>query len=282
MQTPSFRLAIQEDYFLVDRASRDVVSLIEARSGECDSAAQARAELALLRRDAAARHGLAPVTAAAHPFASGAGTCGMRVAIAVEDAEARADLTVQAAYFLPHLLALSTSSPFWRGVESGLKSVRASLVPDGAASLELRITDVCTRLDDAIAIAALWRCLLRMLWRLRGANMAWRTYPAPLLADNLRRAGRDGIGAALVDFGRGRAVPLGEQLEMLAALVAEDSRAFGCQAEIAAARVIVGRGSSADEQLAVYRQVRAAGEDTAQALADVVDRLMVRTMEGAA
>jgi len=281
MQTPSFRLAIEEEYFLVDRASHDVIGLFEARSGGCETAAQARAELARQRRDVATRR-LAPVAAATHPFARGARTCGMRVAVAVEDADARADLATQAAYFLPHLLALSASSPFWRGADSGLKSFRASLTGEAAASLELRITDVCTRLDDAIAVAALWRCLLRLLWRLRGANMAWRIYPAPLLAENFRRAERDGVGAALVDFGCGRAVPLGEQLDQLAVLVAEDSRAFGCQAEIAAARVIVGRGSSADEQLAVYRQVRAAGEDTAQALADVVDRLMVRTMEGAA
>ena len=74
-------------------------------------------------------------------------------------------------------------------------------------TLEMRITDVCTRLEDGIAIAALFRCLLRMLWRLRRQNQRWRRYPPMLVSENRWRAQRYGIEEGLVDFGKGEVVP---------------------------------------------------------------------------
>ena len=53
--------------------------------------------------------------------------CGMHVHVGIDDDDLRIDLLNQFSYFLPHLLALSTSSPFWEGVETGLHSYRLTV-----------------------------------------------------------------------------------------------------------------------------------------------------------
>ena len=156
----------------------------------------------------------------------------------IENAELRIDLMNQVTYVLPHLLALSTSSPFWEGQDTGLKSYRLAVwdelprtglpdyfesfseysrhvdmliqtgaIEDGTKlwwdirpsarfpTLEMRISDICTRLDDTLAIAALYRCWLRMLFRLRKRNQRWRQYRPMLLNENRWRAHRYGIDA---------------------------------------------------------------------------------------
>jgi carboxylate-amine ligase len=323
---------------------------IEVGTTVCQSLADVRAELARLRRtvaEVAGRHGLAPIAAATHPSAlwhrqkttdrerytllardiqapaRRLVICGMHVHIGLEDPELRIDLMGQVAYFLPHLLALSTSSPFWGGEDTGLKSyriavfdemprtgtpelfeswgefqrhltvlIRAGLIEDGTKlwwdirpslrfpTLEMRIPDVCTRLDDGIAIAALYRCLLRMLWRLKRANQRWRRYAAMLINENRWRAQRYGIDEGLVDFGKGCIVPYAELLEELIQLVDEDAAAFGCRAEVASAREILARGTSAHRQRATYQAALAAGAGKDRALKAVVDMLIAETVEG--
>lgn len=322
---------------------------IEVGTTVCSSLAAARAELAHLRRsvaEVAAEHGLAPMAAATHPFAHWQIQkttdreryallardhqaparrliiCGMHVHVGLEDPELRIDLLGQVAYFLPHLLALSTSSPFWRGEDTGLKSyriavfdemprtglpelfeswgeferhlrilVQAGLIEDGTKlwwdirpslrfpTLEMRITDVCTRLDDAIAIAALYRCLLRMLWRLKRANQRWRRYAAMLINENRWRAQRYGIDEGLVDFGKGQIVPYADLLEEMIQLVAEDAEALDCRREVEAARDILKRGTSAHRQRAAFAAALARGADKPTALKDVVDALVAETVE---
>ncbi len=314
--------------------------------------ADARDELATLRRtvaDVTGEAGLAPIAASTHPFArwdiqkptdkaryfelaqalQGVGRrlviCGMHVHVGLDDDELRIDLMKQVSYFLPHLLALSTSSPFWRGVDSGLKSyrvsvfnelprtglpetfnshseylrhidvlVRAGLIQDASRiwwdvrpsmfypTLELRLTDVCTRMDDAIGIAALYRCLLRMLYRLRRRNQRWRVYAPMLIDENRWRAQRYGIDEGLVDFGLGTVVPYAELLEEMIELTAEDAAFFGCEAEVQGLRDIIQRGTSAHRQLAVYRQALAEGLPADEALRHVVDSLIQGTIEGLA
>lgn len=369
---PSFTLGIEEEYHLVDRASRDLVSeppadliyeaqlrapgqvspeflrsQIEVRTGVCSSLAQARAELTELRQTivaVAGAHGLAPMAAATHPFADWAGQkptdatryldlagelqlagrrltiCGLHVHVGIDDDELRIDLMSQATYFLPHLLALSASSPFWRGEDTGFSSFRLSVfnglprtgLPENFDSwseyqrqisrltaakiiddagkiwwdlrpaarfptLELRITDVCPRLEDALAIAALFRCILRMLWRLRLANQRWRLYPHLLIGENRWRAQRYGVGAALIDFGKLEAVPFAALTEELVGLVAEDAAFFGCAAEVAHCLRIAREGSSADRQRATHRAALAAGATPLAALQRVVDGLTAET-----
>src|SRR5207302_10118606 len=121
------------------------------------------------------------------------------------------------------------------------------------------ITDICTRLDDGIAIAALYRCLLRMLWRLKRNNQRWRIYARMLIDENRWRAQRYGIDEGLVDFGRRAIVPYADLLEEMIALVADDAAHFGCEAEIAHARTILARGTSAHSQRRVHEAALASG-----------------------
>jgi carboxylate-amine ligase len=247
--------------------------------------------------------------------------CGMHVHVGIDDDELRIDLLGQAAYFLPHLLALSTSSPFWQGNVTGLKSYRlsvfdelprtglphqfssyseylrtvellvsAGLIEDATKlwwdlrlsarfpTLEMRITDVCPLIEDGIAIAALYVCIIRMLYRLRRDNKRWRYYPPFLVRENRWRAQRYGTTEGLVDFGEGALVPFPTLLEELFDLVAEDAAYFGCAKEIAYARTIVRRGTSADRQLARFDQVKELGGTEQAALVAVVDDLIAETM----
>jgi len=372
---PEFTLGIEEEYFLVDRSTRDVVgdppkamlaeleallgaqvspeflrSQIEIGTRICASLDEARTDLRRLRgtiASVAAGYGMAPIAAATHPFArweaqrttervryrslesdlQGVGRrlaiCGMHVHIGIPDDELRIDLLNQASYFLPHLLALSTSSPFWQGDNTGLKSYRlavfdemprtgtperfaswgeyrrhvdilvgAGLIEDATKlwwdlrpsdrfpTLEMRITDCCTTLEDTLSIAALFRCLLRMLWRLKRENQRWRLYARMLIDENRWRAQRYGFDQGLVDFGRGAIVPYAELLEEILVLVDPDARYFGCLGEVSHAREILARGTSAHRQLAVFEEARAAGAAPADAHAAVVDWLIAETVRG--
>ena len=82
-------------------------------------------------------------------------------------------------------------------------------------TLEMRITDVCPLIEDGIAIAALYRCILRLLYRLRRQNQRWRYYPPFLVRENRWRAQRYGVEQGLVDFGKGTVVPFPDLLEEL-------------------------------------------------------------------
>ncbi|MDQ2101801.1 carboxylate-amine ligase [Azospirillum isscasi] len=325
---------------------------IEVGTPVCATLQEARVELARLRATVAGvarAHNLAPIAASTHPFAAwepqkhtnrdrynmlardlGAPArrlmiCGMHVHVGIEDDDLRIDLMNQVRYFLPHLLALSTSSPFWRGQDMERKSYRLAVwnelprtgMPDSFQSfgeyqqqvnvlvnagiiedasklwwdirpsqrfptLEMRITDVCTRLDDAVTVAALFRCLLRMLWRLRLRNVVWRPYKNLLIGENRWRAQRYGLDEGLVDFGRGTIVPYADLMEELIELTREDAEHFDCVAEVAHARDIIRRGTSAHRQVAIYREALEHGATGWEALARVVDWLAEETMVGVA
>ena len=175
---PSFTLGIEEEYLLVDAETLDLAEApdelmqkcvdqlgkkvspeflrcqIEVGTGVCATVAEAREDLAHLRRTVKRlcnAYGLEPIAASTHPFADWhqqhftdkeryralekdlAGVarrmliCGMHVHVGIEDDDLRIDLLNQFSYFLPHLLALSTSSPFWQGVETGLHSYRLTI-----------------------------------------------------------------------------------------------------------------------------------------------------------
>jgi carboxylate-amine ligase len=144
----------------------------------------------------------------------------------------------------------------------------------------MRITDCCTTLEDTLSIAALFRCLLRMLWRLKRENQCWRLYARMLIDENRWRAQRYGTDRGLVDFGRGAIVPYAELLEEILALVDPDARHFGCLAEVSHAREILARRTSADRQLAVFEEALLAGMTRPKALSEVVDWLIAETGRG--
>src|SRR3546814_7549045 len=109
----------------------------------------------------------------------------------------------------------------------------------------MRVTDVCTRLDDGLSIAALYRCLLAVLLRLRQKNQRWRIYANTLIDENRWLAQRYGAAGQLVDFGTGKATPYADLLEELIELTREEAPALGCVAEVERARGILKRGPSA-------------------------------------
>jgi len=325
-------------------------SQIEVGTSVCRDFKAAREELAHLRRTIAknAREfGLAPIAASTHPFAdrstlqttpkaryqalardfAGIGRrlaiCGMHVHAGIEDEELRIDLMNQARYFLPHLLMLSTSSPFWQGEDTGLKSYRLAvfhelprtglpqrfesygeflrtvdvLVSNGVIedatkiwwdlrpsvrfpTLEMRVTDVCTRIEDALSVAAVYVCILRMLYRLRRSNHKWRTYPAFLIEENRWRAQRYGVAGTLFDFGKGELVPFAALIDELLDLIAEDAAVLGCEREVKNALIIATGGTSADRQVECYESLLAQGASTEDALKGVVDQLIAETIVG--
>ncbi len=320
---------------------------IEVNTEVCANMGEARNQLGSLRTtvaEAADEFGLAPIAASTHPFSHWQEqphtdehrynvidhdlqtvvrrlmTCGMHVHIGIDDDELRLDLLNQVSYFLPHLLAFSTSSPFWQGEDTGLKSYRlsvfdelprtglpnifdswpeyqrhvnalinAGLIEDASKlwwdvrpscrfpTLEMRITDVCTRIDDTVAVAALFMCLLRMLYRLKKDNQRWRQYAPMLLEENRWRAQRYGLDEGLVDFGKGEIVSFSTLLDEIIDLIAEDAHALGCLSDIEHLRTIMEKGTSAHSQLATYSVALSNGASKHEALMDVVDMLMAET-----
>ncbi len=323
-------------------------SQLEIGTGICTDFRYLRADIGLLRlavTEAAAEYGLAPIAASSHPFAHphrqqvtegeryraladdlqgvsrGLVISGLHVHVGIEDPDLRVDLMNQVAYFLPHLLALSTSSPFWEGRDTGLKSyrmamfrslprtglpekfdswaeyrrhvdilVQAGVIEDSTKvwwdirpserypTLEMRVTDLPTKMDDTVCVAALYVCLLRMLWRLKLENRRWRSYANFLVAENLWRAERYGIGDRLIDFGKGELVPLPDLVEEMIELVRPDAEALDCVAQVEHARAICRRGTSADRQLAVYREALEEGATNEEALNAVVQALIADTI----
>lgn len=141
-------------------------------------------------------------------------------------------------------------------------------------TLELRIADSCTRLDDALALAALFRCLVRALVRDPGLGAQRNAGTRRLVEENRWRAARDGTAARFIDEGTGAQMPLPEVLADLERLCQDDIRAFGCRDALQPLREILSGGGSAQHQLAVYRQQREQGARRVDALRAVVDWLL--------
>lgn len=321
---------------------------VEVGTSVCSSIPEVRGEIVRLRRmvaDLSAEHGLAPIAASTHPFARWRDQkrtdkeryhvlqqdmqlvadrlliCGMHVHVGIEDNNIRIDTLNQVSYFLPHLLALSTSSPFWEGTDTGLRSYRlcvfdelprtglperfesygeyrravdlmisAGLLEDATKmwwdvrpsarfpTLEMRITDVCTRVEDAICCATYYRCLCRMLYRLRRDNQRWRVYARMLVDENRWRAQRYGMDRGMVDFGRGEIVPFADLMEELVVILRDDAEYFDCVEEIEHAFTIVSRGTSSHQQFETYRQAVESGATHEEALKRVVDWLIEATV----
>src|SRR5436189_4143576 len=255
-------------------------AMVEVGSEVCRTPAELREELVRLRRsimELAAKNGLKIVAAGTHPFSSWLTQeitpqerymgvkqdmqelaqrlliFGTHVHIGIEDREFLIDAINVIRYLLPHILCLSTSSPFWMGRTTGLKSYRSiifrnfprsgiprifqsyadysylvdtlvntSTIPDSSKiwwdvrpnhtypTLEFRVCDVCTRVDEAICIAAIFQAIVAKLWKLRRDNMTFRVYPTELIEENKWRAVRYGLDGKLLDLGKQKEVPVRE------------------------------------------------------------------------
>lgn len=141
-------------------------------------------------------------------------------------------------------------------------------------TLELRIADSCTRLGDALALAALFRCLVRALVRDPALGAQRSAATRRLAEENRWRAARDGIAARFIDEATAEQVPLPRVLARLEQVCEDDIRAFDCRDALRPLHAVLSGGSSAQHQLAVYRQQRVQGARRIDALRAVVDWLL--------
>ena len=315
----------------------------------CD-VGQARRQLGGLRRGLSAlahEHGLALLAAGTHPLglwreqsetdkpryrrlvedfqvvARRSLVCGLHVHVQLPDDVDRVQVMNRAMPWLPLLLALSTSSPFWDRLRTGLMSyrqamydewprtgipdffeseadydafaavlVRAGAIADASSlwwairpspnfpTVELRIADACTHLDDSLAIASLYRCLMRHLVMHPAEAPPCNATVRRIIDENRWRAKRFGLQAEFIDE-RGNTEPALDQLQRLRALCREDAQALDCTQALASIDDILARGTSAHTQLALYRQQRDGGATRAAALKSVVDWLLHTTVPAA-
>ncbi len=335
---------LQEDHLVIAQVKPELhQSIVEVGTVVCKTPAEVRGELVRLRRDVsglAAKNGLRIAAAGTHPFSAwekqeitplerylGVREAmaelaqrllifGTHVHIGIEDREFLIDALNVSRYILPHLLCLSTSSPFWMGRNTGLKSYRSVVfrgfprtgvpralrswseytelidvlsrtqcIPDGSKiwwdvrpnwsypTLEFRVCDVCTRVDEAVCVAAILQAVVAKLWKLRRDNMSFRVYPAEFIEENKWRAVRYGLDGRLIDFGKGIELPARELVrELLEWFIGDVVDELGSRKEVEYAFRILTEGSSADRQLATYQRT---GDFKA-----VVDQVIAETAEG--
>ncbi len=241
---------------------------------------------------------------------------GMHVHIGIEDREFAIDCMNVTRYLIPHILALSTSSPFWNGRMTGLKSYRSVVfsdlprtglpdyfrdwsafqrfvdrlvntgcIPDGSKiwwdvrphflfpTLEFRMCDAVTTIDEALAIAALLQAVIAWLWDLRQNNMTFRLYRRDLIDENRWRAIRYGIDGRMIDWGKEEEFPARWLIRELLRLVDPYVNQLGSRKYIEHIYTILEHGTSADRQLRVY-------EESGGDLKAVVDHLIEETKRG--
>jgi carboxylate-amine ligase len=318
-------------------------SIVEVGTAVCKTPAEARAELVRLRGEVmrlAGKNGLKIAAAGTHPISSWLAQeitplqrylgvkedmadlaqqlliFGTHVHVGIEDREFLIDAMNVARYLLPHVLCLSTSSPFWMGRNTGLKSyrsivfrnfprtgiprvfqswadfnylvdtlIRTNCIPDGTkiwwdvrpnwmySTLEFRICDVCTRVDEAVCVAAIFQAIVAKLWKLRRDNMTFRVYPSEPIEENKWRAVRYGLDGKLIDFGKQAELPARELIrELVEWFIGDVVDELGSRREVQYAYRILETGSSADRQLATFERT---GD-----LRAVVDQLIHETSEG--
>ncbi len=318
-------------------------SMVEVGTGICKDVNQVRSELVEMRGDLdklARRGGMRIAAASTHPFSDWKAqdiTDGVRYHQIVEDLQdiARANLVFglhvhvgikdkavalalanQVRYFLPHILALTCSSPFWKGRKTGLMSYRSQVfkrfprtgIPDEFESaeqlenftkllirtncidngkkiwwdvrthykfdtVEVRICDMPTNIDDTVSVVALIQALMARLYLMYRRNTAWRTYSRSLIDENKWRAVRYGSEAKLIDFGMAEERPFKELINELVDVCADTAQLFGTEKHMERIKQIAERGTSAHRQIEVYTKTN--GD-----LKAVVDWVMQETMTG--
>jgi carboxylate-amine ligase len=317
-------------------------SIVEVGTRPCRTVQEARAEVVHLRgiiSGLAATHGLKIVAAGTHPFSSWMRQeitpferykgvveemqelalrlliFGMHVHVGMPNNDVAIELMNVARYFLPHILALSTSSPFWMGRNTGFKSYRSVIftnfprtgIPPSFVSatefenyinlliktnsidngkkiwwdmrphpvfgtLEFRICDIATRVDECIALAALMQAIIVKLHKMFAENTTFRVYRRAVINENKWRAQRWGLEGKLIDFGKRSEVEASALMHELVAFVDDVVDELGSRHDVEYLLKIVEGGSSADRQLAIYKETND--------LKAVVDNLIAETIEG--
>lgn len=299
-------------------------SIVETGTNICENVPDLRIELRRTRNElvaAADRAGLQVAAAGTHPFSSWIDQVispgeryqniveelqqlarsllifGMHVHVAMPDKQTTIDMMNMVRYFLPHLLALSTSSPFWMGRNTGLKSFRTTVfrrfprtgIPEQFESwsayenfvnllvklncidtgkkiwwdvrphptfgtLEFRMCDCTTKVEEAVAIAALTQALVVKLHRLYTGNMSFRLYRRALIEENKWRAARYGIEGKLIDFGKESEVAMRDLIPELLEFVDDVVDDLGSRSAVEYVNTIMREGTSAERQLRIYQE----------------------------
>ena len=323
-------------------------SQIETNTRVCANFAELREALNETRRlviDAARQHEVAVIASSTHPFADWRVQLptpkeryqrfaityqerrsflvgGMHIHAGFGDPDSRIRVMTALRRYLPLLNALSASSPFSAGRETGFKSYRLNLlsvvprfglppaffsrrdyeslldayqslkfIDDGSEfwwdlrpspkypTIELRICDICTRLDDALAVAAVYASLIRKLLR-QDAEDALPPEPATgIIAENRWLAARYGVLAFFGDVALGERIDINDHLSALVEALSEDAGALGCEAELRHSLAIIRNGTGADRQLDHFRLRRLEGDSPEDALRSVADLIIRDTMD---
>jgi len=326
-----------------DQLKREMMqSVVEAGTKICADIGEARDEIVTLRGSIAALlrpAGLRIASAGTHPFSHWQDQqvteaerykileeelqdvirelliFGLHVHVGIPDRELRIEVMNEARYFLPHLLAISTSSPFWLTRITGLKSyrqiiwqrfprtgippefssydeyenfvellVKTKCIDDGRKiwwdlrphatfpTIEFRVCDAATRVEETLCIAALTQAICAKLLVLRARNQGFRRYAPSLIQENKWRAVRGGMDAKLIDFGKQTEVPMRDLAVELLEFVDDVVDALGSRREVEYLQTIIRDGTSADRQLQAFA---ATGH-----LHEVVDHIAEETIAG--
>src|SRR5216683_297874 len=213
-------------------------SVVEVGTSVCSNIKDAKEEVKKLRRDMIAlarENGLRLAAAATHPFADWRVQeitediryknivedlqlvaranliFGLHVHIGVEDRETAIQLMNHARYFLPHILALSTNSPFWLGMDTGLKSYRCKVFDKFPRTNIPDIFSSWSEYENFVNL--LIQTTVAKLHRLYEANQSFRLYGRALIMENKWRASRYGLDGKLIDFGKKTEVPVRDLIE---------------------------------------------------------------------
>jgi glutamate---cysteine ligase / carboxylate-amine ligase len=138
-------------------------------------------------------------------------------------------------------------------------------------TVELRIADSCTQLDDAVAVAALFRCLVRALDRDRALNSGFDRVGRAITMENKWHAQRYGIAATFVEPFSRSPLSVKQWLDQVFDFIAEDIEALGCAGEIRRLHRILIEGTSADRQIDMFTKAKSAGRRRLTAIKDIID-----------
>lgn len=165
--------------------------------------------------------------------------------------------------------AVSDASQLWWAIRPALRF----------PTLEMRIADVCTRLEDALAVAALYRCLIAALVANPEMGKGRSTHTRRIIDENRWRAKRDGIKAEFILETSNEVVPLATVVSDLLGDCDEQINRLDSAAALAPMQRILSEGTSAHQQLKLYNDCRAGGDDNPQALSKVLDWLKATTLK---
>lgn len=148
-------------------------------------------------------------------------------------------------------------------------------------TIELRVCDVCTKIDDAMTIVALYACLIRKYMRTQSAGaLVSDEILTEIIFENRFQAQRYGTFAFFADPSDATRTDIDDVLKRLLNELREDAEALDCVSDIEHAQHIVKNGTSADRQLDLFRLAKLNNKSTYEALCEVIDTVVQETLEG--